>query len=78
MPAGGGGTPVQPSLNGGTGMPVLPGSGPGAATGAFPRLLEPTSHTTSWQPATNLPTMGTPAMPLRSYPTAALPTRLTQ
>jgi hypothetical protein len=72
-PAGVGGTPVHPSLNGGTGMPVLPGNGPGAATGAFPRLLEPTNHTTSWQPATNLPTMS-----MRSYPTAALPTRLTQ
>jgi hypothetical protein len=33
------------------GMPVLPGEGPGAATGAFPRLLEPTSHTTSWGPS---------------------------
>ena len=54
-------------------MPVLPGSGPGATTGAFPRLLEPTSHTTSWQPATNLPTMS-----VRGYPTAALPARLTQ
>jgi hypothetical protein len=72
-PAGGAGTPVHPSLNGGNGMPVLPGNGPGAATGAFPRLLEPTNHTTSWQPATNLPTMS-----VRSYPTAALPARLTQ
>jgi hypothetical protein len=74
----GSGTPVQPSLNGGQGMPVLPGSGPGAATGAFPRLLEPTSHTTSWQPATNLPTMPSTTMSTRSYPTAALPMRLTQ
>jgi hypothetical protein len=49
------------------GMPVVPGTGPGAATGAFPRLLEPTSHTTSWQPAAARPT---------SYPTAALPGRL--
>jgi hypothetical protein len=47
-------------------MPVLPGSGPGAATRAFPRLLEPTSHTTSWQPASVGP----------RYPTAALPTTL--
>ena len=48
-------------------MPVVPGSGPGAATGAFPRLLEPTSHTTSWQPASVRPA---------GYPTAALPGRL--
>jgi hypothetical protein len=48
-------------------MPVVPGTGPGAATGAFPRLLEPTSHTTSWQPAPIRPT---------SYPTAALPGRV--
>ena len=34
-----------------SGMPVVPGQGPGDATGAFPRLLEPTSHTTSWGPS---------------------------
>jgi len=34
-----------------TGMPLLPGTGPGPATGAFPRLLEPTGHTTSWGPS---------------------------
>jgi len=33
------------------GMPTVPGTGPTSATGAFPRLLAPTSHTTSWQPA---------------------------
>jgi len=49
-------------------MPVLPGTGPGAATGAFPRLLEPTSHTTSWGPSD-----GGPAR--FQYPTAALPAR---
>jgi len=50
------------------GMPVVPGSGPGAATRAFPRLLEPTSHTTSWRPSD--------AAPARvQYPTAALPVR---
>jgi hypothetical protein len=58
--------PAQPSATGTNGMPVLPGSGPGAATRAFPRLLEPTSHTTSWQPASVGP----------RYPTAALPTTL--
>ena len=55
------------NATGPNGMPTVPGTGPGAATGAFPRLLEPTSHTTSWQPATVRPT---------SYPTAALPARL--
>ncbi len=48
------------------GMPTLPGTGPGAATGAFPRLLAPTSHTTSWQPSL-------PAPRAVQYPTAALP-----
>jgi len=48
------------------GMPVLPGSGPGAATGAFPRLLAPTGHTTSWQPSGVAPAAV-------QYPTAALP-----
>jgi hypothetical protein len=47
-------------------MPVLPGTGPGAATGAFPRLLEPTSHTTSWGPSDG----GGGRV---QYPTAALP-----
>jgi hypothetical protein len=32
------------------GMPVMPGPGPGPATGAFPKLLEPTGHTTSHRP----------------------------
>lgn len=49
-----------------SGMPTLPGTGPGAATGAFPRLLAPTSHTTSWQPSP-------PAPSGVQYPTAALP-----
>jgi hypothetical protein len=48
------------------GMPLLPGSGPGAASGAFPRLLEPTSHTTSWGPSDG----GGAHV---QYPTAALP-----
>lgn len=43
-------------------MPTVPGAGPGTATGAFPRLLEPTGHTTWNRPA--------------AYPTAALPGRL--
>jgi len=57
------------------GMPVLPGQGPKASTNAFPRLLEPTSHTTSWQPAMldPLPNGRRPG-----YPTAALPARLQQ
>jgi hypothetical protein len=60
-------TPGGAAGTGPVGMPVVPGTGPGAATGAFPRLLEPTSHTTSWQPAPIRPT---------AYPTAALPGRL--
>lgn len=60
-------TPGGAPGTGPVGMPVVPGTGPGAATGAFPRLLEPTSHTTSWQPAPIRPT---------AYPTAALPGRL--
>lgn len=47
-------------------MPVLPGTGPGSATQAFPRLLAPTSHTTSWQPSGLAPSAV-------QYPTAALP-----
>jgi hypothetical protein len=60
------GTPSRQESVDQPGMPVLPGSGPGAATGAFPRLLEPTSHTTSWGPSD-----GGPAGV--QYPTAALP-----
>lgn len=57
------------------GMPVLPGQGPKASTNAFPRLLEPTSHTTSWQPAM---LDGSPRGRQPGYPTAALPARLQQ
>ena len=53
---------------GANGMPVLPGTGPGTSTSAFPKLLEPTGHTTSWQPA--------PVMRPTAYPTAALPGRI--
>ncbi len=42
--------PAQGGANGATQMPVLPGAGPGPATGAFPKLLEPTGHTTQTQP----------------------------
>jgi hypothetical protein len=61
--------PSAPADTGKTGMPVLPGSGPNASTHAFPRLLEPTGHTTSWQPST----IGAPRA--AAYPTAALPGR---
>jgi len=57
------------------GMPILPGQGPKASTNAFPRLLEPTSHTTSWQPAMLDPL---PGGRRPGYPTAALPVRLQQ
>lgn len=42
--------PGQGGLHGGHPMPILPGTGPGPATGAFPKLLEPTGHTTQTQP----------------------------
>jgi hypothetical protein len=56
------------------GMPVLPGGGPNPATGAFPKLLEPTGHTTSWQPTTGWhpSQMARPT----GYPTASLPGRV--
>ena len=41
------GTPLQ----GNSDMPVLQGNGPTTSTRAFPKLLEPTGHTTSWKPA---------------------------
>lgn len=62
----GSGTNSAPAA-GPVGMPVVPGTGPGTATGAFPRLLDPTSHTTSWPGPVLRPT---------AYPTAALPGRL--
>ena len=37
-------------LRGDSEMPVLPGNGPSSSTRAFPKLLEPTGHTTSWRP----------------------------
>lgn len=64
--------PPAPSASG---MPTVPGSGPNSSTGAFPRLLEPTGHTTSWQPAA---AGGRPALFMPAYPTAALPARLQQ
>lgn len=67
--AGTGGT----SASGTTGMPVLPGAGPGTSTGAFPKLLEPTGHTTSWRPNGGYPAA---SVRLTGYPTAALPGRV--
>jgi hypothetical protein len=68
------------STSGSNGMPVLPGGGPSAATGAFPKLLEPTGHTTFWQPATGWQPAngGYPVQVARpsGYPTAALPGRV--
>lgn len=65
--------PVHPSaapVQGGgltaPGMPVVPGPGPSPSTGAFPKLLEPTGHTTQYHPMT-IPTSAwqpvQPAMP---------------
>jgi hypothetical protein len=76
LPGSGSAVPgLQPSINGGIGTPMLQGSGPTGATRAFPRLLEPTHHTTSWQPATNV---NVPAAFTPAYPTAALPSRLSR
>lgn len=73
-------------LKGNSDMPVVPGAEPTSATRAFPKLLEPTNHTTSWQPSRGSEQTGwQPAftqMPSRpyaqgwrpTYPTAALPT----
>jgi len=68
------GTGNGTSTSGSNGMPVLPGGGPSSATGAFPKLLEPTGHTTSWQPAAGWH----PSQLARpsGYPTAALPGRV--
>lgn len=62
------------STTGSNGMPVLPGGGPNPTTGAFPKLLEPTGHTTSWRPTTGWhpSQMARPT----GYPTAALPGRV--
>ena len=80
--------PALPSQHGGQpsgagnaagaiGMPVLPGGGPSAATGAFPRLLEPTGHTTAWQPAAGHPAASVrPTAYPTAYPTAVLPGRV--
>ena len=74
-------------LKGNSDMPVVPGTGPTNATRAFPKLLEPTSHTTSWQPSQGSGQAGwqpaftqVPSGPYAqgwqpTYPTAALPTR---
>ncbi|MFM8283598.1 MAG: hypothetical protein ACKOCW_08560 [Planctomycetaceae bacterium] len=65
--------PKAPPAGGiGTGavMPTLQGTGPAANTGAFPRLLEPTGHTTSWKP------LEPPSGRSPSYPQTALPSRL--
>ncbi|RLS33971.1 MAG: hypothetical protein DWH79_05600 [Planctomycetota bacterium] len=58
--------PLAPAVGSSTGIPTVPGPGPRTTTGAFPRLVEPTIHTTSWQPA---------VQPRGAYPTAALPSR---
>jgi len=54
-------------------MPILQGTGPAANTGAFPRLLEPTGHTTSLSPVTPVGKLSNAAA---SYPRTALPARL--
>jgi hypothetical protein len=60
--------PVAPTAPRGpvNGIPTVPGPGAGSTTGAFPRLVAPTAHTTSWQSTESRAV---------SYPTAALPSR---
>lgn len=65
-----GNSPAAPADAGKTGSPAASGPAPNAAAPTFPKLLEPTSHTTSWQPST----IGSPRA--AAYPTAALPGRL--
>ena len=56
-------------LRGDSGMPVLPGNGPSSSTRAFPKLLEPTGHTTSWRPTrATAPALDEPASGLSSRP----------
>lgn len=59
----------------GVGMPVMPGGGPTSSTGAFPKLLAPSQHTTStanW--STSAPATQPPLPRARTYPTALIPT----
>lgn len=72
--AGSGTTSGEAGTNGSSGMPVVPGAGPTGATGAFPKLLEPTGHTTSWRMTT--PAQGVEAFRSPGYPTASLPGRV--
>jgi hypothetical protein len=72
-PASGSGSQPASGASYGAGMPVMPGSGPSSSTGAFPRLLAPSQHTTStWSaPVAQQPA----AIPVtRTYPTALIPT----
>lgn len=55
--------------------PAVPGQGPKVSPNSYPRLLDPTSHTTSWRPA--MFDAG-PIDRRPGYPTAALPSRLQQ
>lgn len=66
-------SPIHPSAvpavgsGNGVGMPTMPGPGPGPATGAFPKLLEPSGHTTFHQP---LPSSATQWQSASAPPTA--------
>lgn len=73
-------TPIHPSAapaqGGGAGvigMPVLPGQGPGPATGAFPKLLEPTGHTTQARPFGTTTSARAPSQPPTTVWQAAVP-----
>lgn len=73
QPGGGavGGSPAAaPSV-----APVAPSQGPKVTPNSYPRLLDPSSHTTSWRPAMF---DAAPIDGRAGYPTAALPSRLQQ
>jgi hypothetical protein len=70
LPSGSGSGTAAPFL-----QPSTSGTGSPAAGRTYPRLLAPTSHTTSWQPAVGV---AAPAAFVPAYPTAALPARVSR
>lgn len=67
---------ATPSQGGGTGiigMPVMPGPGPSPSTGAFPKLLEPTGHTTQARPFGTPTSARVPSQPPATVWQSAVP-----
>ena len=63
---------AAPAASGTGAAPAAPATGSSGTSHAYPRLLDPASHTTAWQPAD---LGGRPATFRPAYPTAALPLR---